>query len=321
MRAAMIDAPLGDDVLGDDPTVNALEQKAAKLLGKQAALFVPSGTMGNTIAIRCHTRPGDEILYDHGAHSGWYEVGAPAVICAVQTRTFQSVRGVPYPNSIVAELREESLHTPATSLIILENTHNRAGGAVIPLEVHRDVYRQAAERGVRVHIDGARLFNAVVASGHSAAQFAACADSVSFCLSKGLGCPVGSMLCGTEEFIYQARRIRKMLGGGMRQVGVLAACGIVALDTMINRLAEDHVRARRLGEALAEIPGLEVDLETVQTNMVYATTSRPADEVIARMEAHGVRAISMGSHLVRWVTHCDVDDEGIDRAIAAAKAA
>jgi threonine aldolase len=317
MRRAMAEAELGDDVLGDDPTVQRLQRVAAERMGTEAALFVPSGTMSNSIAIRVHTRPGDEILLDWDAHSMRYEVGAPAVLSGVVTRTFRSDLGVPDVDQIADEMHPASLHAPGTSLLVLENTHNVAGGTVVPLEVHRDLYRLARERGVRVHIDGARIFNAATAAGVPASQFAACADSITFCLSKGLGCPVGSVLCGTRDFIGQALRVRKQLGGGMRQSGLLAACGLVALDTMIERLAEDHVNASRLALGISSLPGIIVDMRSVQTNMVYALTRVPAAELAARLAEARVLCLALAPHRVRLVTHVDVDADDIDRALAA----
>ncbi len=315
MRRAMAEAEVGDDVLGDDPTVLRLEEMAAARMGKEAALFVPSGTMGNNIAIKTHTRPGDEILLDREAHSMCYEVGGPAALSGVLTRQFRSHRGVPDLQEIAESVVPSTLHAPGTTLIVLENTHNRAGGAVIPLTIHRDLYAMAQARGVCVHLDGARLFNAAIASGHPASEFAAQADSVTFCLSKGLGCPVGSVLCGTRLFIEQARRARKLFGGGMRQSGVLAACGIVALQTMIDRLAEDHRNARRLAEGIAGLPGISIDLLTVQTNMVYFDTQRPAEEMVARLQERQVLCLALGANRIRLVTHHDVDSEDIERAL------
>lgn len=317
MRRAMAEAEVGDDVFEDDPTVQRLEAAAADLLGKEAALFVPSGTMGNNIAIRVHTRPGDEMLLDWDAHSMCYEVGAPAVLSGVQTRPFRSVAGVPDPAEIEAAISRETLHNPLTSLLVLENTHNRAGGTVIPLAVHEALASVCRRNGLRIHLDGARLFNAATAAGVPASRFAACADSVSFCLSKGLGCPVGSLLCGEAEFIRQARRVRKQFGGGMRQAGVLAACGLVALGTMIGRLGEDHVNARTLAEGLMGLPGISIDLNCVQTNMVYVQTDAEAEPLVAWLAEERIRCLAMDLRRIRLVTHADVSAEGIERAIEA----
>jgi threonine aldolase len=317
MLRAMVEAPVGDDVLGDDPTVAALERRCANLLGKEDALFVTSGTLGNNIAINVHTRPGDEILCEWDSHSLRYEVGAPSIISGVQTRPYQTRAGVPDVGEVVEMIQTPSLHAPGTTLILVENTHNRHGGAVVPLEPMRQLYQAAHEKGVSVHLDGARLFNAAVATGTPAGEFATYADSVTFCLSKGLGCPVGSVLCGSADFIHAARRVRKMLGGGMRQVGVLAACGLVALDTMIDRLAEDHVNARKLAHGIVGAPGIKVDAEAVQTNMVYIDTVGQAADLVDRLGKRGVLCLHTAQRRIRFVTHCDVDAEDIVRAIAA----
>jgi len=320
MRRAIAEAEVGDDVFDDDPTVHRLQEMAAARMGKEAALFVPSGTMSNVIAIKCHTRPGEEILLDSEAHSMLYEVGAPATIAQVLTRPFSSRRGVPDVEQIGRLIHAEGLHEPGTTLLVLENTHNRAGGAILPLEVHQALWRLAQERGLRVHLDGARLFNAAVATGIPAAEYAACADSVTFCLSKGLGCPVGSVLCGSQEFIARARRVRKMLGGGMRQAGILAAAGLYALEHHVARLADDHRRARRLAEGLAGVPGIILDTVEPPTNMVYFNTQFPAEPFAQRLaEAHRVLCGPTDTHRIRLVTHLDIDDEDVERAIVAFK--
>ncbi|HLK58095.1 MAG TPA: GntG family PLP-dependent aldolase, partial [Chthonomonadaceae bacterium] len=236
-------------------------------------------------------------------------------IAHVVTRQFHSRNGVPGVEEVVGLVQEETLHSPGTALLVLENTHNRAGGAITPLEVHRALRTQMQERGVAVHLDGARLFNAAVATGVPASEFAACADSVTFCLSKGLGCPVGSVLCGPQEFIAKARRMRKMLGGGMRQVGILAAAGIYALDHHIARLAEDHANARLLAQGLADAPGITLDTPVPDTNMVYFMTPVPAQQFADAMAESSVRCNPMGPFLLRLVTHLDIDAEDIERAI------
>ncbi len=322
MRRAMAEAEVGDDVLGDDPTVIELERRSAELLGKEAALFVTSGTMGNNLAINVQTRPGNEILCDWDSHSLCYEAGAPSALSGVQTRPYRSRRGIPDVREIESNIHEESLHGAGTTLILVENTHNRQGGAVVPLSVMRELYALSQSRGVRVHLDGARLFNAAIATGIPAREFAAYADSVTFCLSKGLGCPVGSVLCGNQTFIDRARRVRKMFGGGMRQSGILAACGLIALDTMIDRLAVDHANARMLAEGIAGAPGIiveieAVDIEAVQTNMVYIDTESPAAAVVERLAQRSILCLSTAAHRIRMVTHNDVDGEDIARAIAA----
>ncbi len=318
MRLAMANAEVGDDVFEDDPTVLELESLAAELLGKEAALFVTSGTLGNNIAIKVHTQPGDEVLMDWDSHSMCYEVGAPAVISAVQMRQFRSTVGVPPVAEIESAISAESLHSPATSLIILENTHNRHGGAVIPQTLIDDIAGIANSRNVRLHIDGARLFNAAIASGIPAKQIVLHADSVTFCLSKGLGCPVGSVMCGTRDFINKARRVRKMLGGGMRQVGILAAGGVYALMNNIDRLAIDHTNAHALAVGLNGISGLQVNMASVQTNMVYLQIDPAviaASELENRLRASGVNCLAVGPTTIRMVTHLDVNDEDIEKTI------
>ncbi|MGQ9486864.1 MAG: low-specificity L-threonine aldolase [Armatimonadota bacterium] len=317
MRRVMANAEVGDDVYGEDPTINRLQEKAAELLGKESALFVPSGTMGNEIAIKVHTRPGDEVLIDEDCHIVKWELGAAAFISNVQLHTLPSRRGIVPVEEYAKRIHPGDDHTPPTRLICLENTHNAAGGVVLPLEYMREVWSLAGRHGVAVHLDGARIFNASVALGIPAKELSACADSVMFCLSKGLACPVGSVLCGSHAFIEEARRVRKILGGAMRQAGVLAAAGLVALDTMIDRLAEDHDRARRLAEAIANMPGFSVDMETVQTNMVYVQTEQPARRVVRQLEVMGVLCLDVFPHTLRLVTHKDVDDDDISRAIDA----
>ena len=268
MRRAMAEAEVGDDVFGEDPTVARLERLAAERLGKEAGLFVTSGTQGNQVSVMAHTQRGDEILLDENSHIFNYEVGAPAILSAVQTRTLRGRHGILDPGEVRDAVRPPNIHHPRNTLICLESTHNRGGGTVYPLETLREIRRIAAERGLGVHLDGARLFNACVATGTPVHEAAAQADSVSFCLSKGLGAPVGSVVTGTRAFIDRARRARKMLGGGMRQAGVIAAAGIVALETMVDRLREDHANARLLAEGLARLPGVTIDLDLVQTNIV-----------------------------------------------------
>ncbi|MEP6756446.1 MAG: low-specificity L-threonine aldolase [Chthonomonadales bacterium] len=314
MRTAMANAEVGDDVFGDDPTVLRLEALAAEILGKEASLFVPTGTMGNSIAINVHTNPGDEILLDSESHSMCYEVAGPAIISSVQTRNYTSVRGIPDPEQIASQIKARSLHTPQTSLIVVENTHNRHGGAVIPLSVCREVREVTKARGVKLHLDGARLFNAAVAAGIPAADYAAQADSISFCLSKGLGCPVGSMLCGTREFVEDARRVRKMLGGGMRQVGILAAAGIYALENNIKRLAEDHANAQYLANLMADIPNIEFDKSKIYTNMIYFKIMMDESEFLSRLANEGVLTYPDGPRIIRFVTHLDVNRRDMEVA-------
>lgn len=317
MYEAMRSAPLGDDVLGDEPTVAKLEALAAEMLGKEAALFVPSGTMGNQIAVAVHTKPGDAILIDEEAHILYYEVGGPAMHAQVVSWTLPSKLGVMDPFIVESHVLKRDLHRPGTTLLCLENTHNRAGGAVIPLATMA-AYREVADRhGMKVHLDGARVFNAAVALGVPVREISQHAHTVNFCLSKGLRSPVGSLLCGPSDFMEEARIWRKRLGGGMRQAGILAACGIVSLTQYVDRLAEDHRRARAMAQRISDVPGLTIDWESVQTNMVLVTTEKPADLWAALLKEHGVWCFPVAANRVRLVFHADVDDEGIERSAEA----
>lgn len=317
MYRAMVEAPLGDDVLGDEPTVARLEALSAEMFGFEAAVFVPSGTMGNQIAIAAYTQPGDAIIIEEEAHVLYYEVGAPAVLNGVMTRTVPSTAGFMDPEDVERAVMKRSLHTPGTAVICLENTHNRAGGTIMPVGF-MEQYRAIADRhGLKIHLDGARVFNAAVAQGTAVRTITRGCDSVSFCLSKGLASPVGSVLVGSGELIDRARIWRKRLGGGMRQAGVLAACGIVSLTTMVDRLAEDHRRARQLAEAVGQLPGLNVDMATVQTNMVLIDTEGPSDSWLEDLSARGVWALPPSPNRIRCVFHNDIDDEALHRAIEA----
>lgn len=320
MLRAMATAELGDDVYGEDPTVRRLEESAAESVGKEAALFVPSGTMGNAIAILTHTRRGDEVLCDRTSHVYDAEVGGMAVIAGVQPRPLESVKGMLSPDQVEAAIRPEDVHFPRTRLLCLENPHNFGGGTAATPEMVDALAATAHAGGLAVHLDGARLFNAAVALGVPAARLTSRVDSVMFCLSKGLCAPVGSMLAGSAEWIGEARRARKMLGGGLRQAGVLAAAGLVALRSMVDRLADDHLNARRLATGLNEVPGIEVDLATVQTNMVFvdvAIGGLDAAEFVRRLGDRGILAGAVGPTRVRFVTHKDVDRLGIEAALAA----
>ncbi len=320
MRRAMYEAEVGDDVYGEDPTVNRLEERAAELLGKEAALLVPTGTQGNQVAVLTHTRRGQEVIVEAESHVYLYEVGGIAALANCQVRPIPGVRGAMDPAAVEAAIRAENVHFPRTGLICLENTHNRSGGCVLPPENVAAIAEVAHRHGIPVHLDGARIFNAAVALGRPAAELVAPVDSVMFCLSKGLAAPVGSLLVGSRAFIAEARRYRKLLGGGMRQAGVLAAAGLVALEMMIDRLAEDHANARRLAEGLAEVPGLKVDLETVQTNMVMVDivaerwTARALVEALRR---EGVLCNDTGPRRIRLVTHKDVTAADIELALDA----
>ncbi len=316
MRRAMAEAEVGDDVFGDDPTVQRLEARVAELLGKEAALFVPSGTMANQLAVRVQTEPGDEILVEGEAHLYYYEAGAPAALSGVMCRCLPGRRGVFTAADLEAALRPGDVHFPPTRLVCVENTHNRGGGKLWPLDTLRAVAAGARRHGLRLHLDGARLWNASVASGVPECDYAALFDTVSVCFSKGLGAPVGSALAGPAELIARARRFRKMFGGGMRQVGILAAGALYALEHHRTRLAEDHARARRLAETLAALPGAALDPATVETNLVYfRVTRQPAAEVVAALAAEGVRVLASGPDTIRAVPHLNVTDAEFARAL------
>jgi len=318
MREAMAKAKVGDDVYGEDPTINRLEALGARMVGKEAAVFVPSGTMGNQAAIMAWTQRGDEIILESQSHIYMYEAGGPAVLSGVQTRGIAGHYGAMDPEEVRLAIRKPNIHFPRTGLICLENTHNRSGGCVLPIDNMKAIYEIAKENDVFVHLDGARVFNAAVALGVDVKQITKYADSVQFCLSKGLCAPVGSLIAGSKSFIEKARKCRKILGGGMRQAGILAAAGIVALETMVARLAEDHANAKRLAEGLSKIEGLEIDMDSVQTNMVLVGTKNlgmEASEFAALMKSYGVLFNATFPYKVRLVTHHDVTTEDIDEAI------
>lgn len=319
MREAMAWAEVGDDVYGEDPTVNRLEMTAAETIGKEAAMFVPSGTMGNQISILAHTRRGDEIIVEADAHIFTYEVGGPAVLSGVQTRPVKGERGFILPETIQSAIRAENIHAPRTGLLCLENTHNRAGGAVVSLESMKAMVDVAHSNHIPVHLDGARIFNAATALGCEAKAIAQYVDSVMFCLSKGLSAPVGSILAGPLEFIQLARKYRKMLGGGMRQAGILAAAGLIALETMAGRLAEDHEHAKQLAEGLSDIPGIDINPSEVQTNILLFSIAKlgvTADDFLERLAADGLLGGSFGPYIIRFVTHKDISAEQVGEAIA-----
>jgi threonine aldolase len=321
MRKAMAEAEVGDDVFGEDPTVNRLEMLAAERLGKEAALFVASGTMANLVSQMAHCGRGDEMILGSRAHSFYYEQGGSAAVASIHPRTVPNQPDGKLPlDELEAAIRADNIHFPRTRLIALENTHNLCGGAPLESAYIRDVAAITRRHGVRLHIDGARLFNAAIALGVPADQLVVEADSVSFCLSKGLAAPVGSMVCGSREFIQTARRARKVLGGGMRQAGVLAAAGIVALNQMVDRLAEDHANARRLAEGLADISGVELNPGRYATNIVYFDVVQPgldAAELAARLQQHGVRMLTSGPRSLRAVTHYEVTAHDIELALGA----
>jgi threonine aldolase len=317
MRRAMTSAPLGDDVLGDDPTVNELEAVAAARLGKEASVFLPSGTMGNLIGVAVNSRPGEEVIADTESHVYLYEAAGAAAIAGVQIQPITTAAGVMSPEQIVSAIRpRDDFHFALSAAVILENTHNRHGGVVWPLDALRNASAAAHAQGIRVHLDGARIFNAAVALGVDVADIAAPADTVTFCLSKGLGCPAGSLFCGTREDVEQARRWRKRLGGAMRQTGVLAAAGLVALDTMVGRLAEDHANARTLAEGLAELPGVSCDLSRVQTNLVYFDLEKlTGAEFQERCRRRGLLGEATDRQRVRLVTHVGISATDVQTAL------
>ena len=322
MREAMAKAEVGDDVYGDDPTVNRLQEMAAQMTGHEAGLFVASGTMGNLSAVLAHCQRGDEVILGKDAHTYRYEAGGISVLGGVHSCQLPNQPdGSIALDDIQGAIRADDPHQPITRLIALENTHNRCGGTVQSVAYTRQVAEFAHARGLKVHLDGARVFNAAAALGVNVRELTAPMDSVTFCLSKGLSAPVGSVLCGDREFIKKAHRIRKMLGGGMRQAGVLAAAGIVALEKMAPRLGEDHVRARTLAEGLSENQGLVLDKGTPATNMVFMNLAEDvpmsADEIVEKMKERGVLIGASGARRFRLVTHCWIDDEGIDKVVAA----
>lgn len=316
MRKAIFKAEVGDDVYGDDPTVNKLEKLAAEIVGKEAALFVVSGTMGNQLGVMTHTLRGDEVILGENSHIAVHEVGAAAVLSGVQLRTIKSDDDILYPEAIEKAIRADDIHEPRTGLICLENA--LANGTVVPLDVMKGVYEVAKCHNIPVHLDGARIFNAATTLGCTAADIAKYTDSVQFCLSKGLCAPVGSILAGTEEFIKKARKNRKLLGGGMRQAGILAAAGIVALEKMTKRLAEDHENAKYLGKRLLEIPGIELNLEKIQINMVFFKLSRPgfdSSSLVSKLFEKGIKINGPEGGLFRFVTNNDVTKKDIDYVI------
>ncbi len=324
MREAMYRAEVGDDVYGEDPTVNRLEALAAERLGKEAALLLLSGTMGNLVGLLAQTRRGDEAIVGEHSHIFLNEAGGAAALGGVQLFPIPSVRGVLDPARVEAAIRPENVHYPRTALVCLENTHNRDGGAAVSVEATDAIAEVAHRHGLRVHLDGARLFNAAVALGVPASRLVQNVDSVTFCLSKGLGCPMGSILAGSAAYIKEARRWRKMVGGGLRQAGIIAAAGIVALETMVDRLAEDHRNARRLAEGLSQLPGIAVDLDAVQTNIVMMEIVDPRidpRQFVRALAEQGVKIGSPYGSRIRAVTHYQITPDDIDYALRAAETA
>jgi threonine aldolase len=320
MRKAMAEAQVGDDVFGEDPTVNLLQEKVANLLGKEAALFVPSGTMGNQLSIKSHTQPGDEVIIESSSHPYNFEGGAGAALSGIQFQCLRGVRGILDASQIEEAIRPADHHFPVTKLVCLENTHNRGGGSIFPLEKMAEIYRLAKSKGLLVHLDGARLWNASVATGIKPHEYAQWADSVSVCLSKGLGAPIGSLVAGSELFIDRVHRFRKMFGGGMRQVGIIAAAGIYALDHHFERLKEDHQNAKRLAVSLKEFKGVSIDPRHVETNIVIfdvANTRMTALQVAEMMKKESILIHAIGKTQIRLVTHLDVTAEDIEKALKA----
>jgi threonine aldolase len=319
MLKAMAEAQVGDDVFGEDPTINKLEEMAADRLGKEAALFVASGTMGNLVSLLAHCGRGDEIILGSLSHTFFFEQGGSAAVGGIHPRTVvNQPDGTLALAEIEAAVRSDNIHFPLTRLIVLENTHNLCGGHPLDTDYMQAVGDIARRYGLKIHVDGARFFNAAVALDVKVDQLAAEADSVSFCLSKGLGAPVGSLVCGSRDFIFKARRARKVLGGGMRQAGVLAAAGIVALNEMVDRLVDDHANARKLAEGLAEMPGLSIDPSLIKTDIVYFEVKRDdmtVAELVKRLEEQGVRMLPVGPGRIRAVTHYHITPDDIDYAL------
>jgi len=316
MSRAMAEADVGDDVFGEDPTVNKLEQLAADRMGKEAALFVASGTMGNLVSLLAHCGRGEEIILGSFAHTFYFEQGGSAAVGGIHPRTLPNQPdGTLTLADIEGAIRPDNVHFPRTRLIVLENTHNLCGGHPLDIDYMKAVGDVARRHSLKIHVDGARFFNAAVALGVPAAKLAADADSVSFCLSKGLAAPVGSLVCGNRDFIAEARRARKILGGGMRQAGVLAAAGIVALNEMVDRLVDDHANARKLAEGLEEMPGVSIDPSRIHTNIVYFEVDRKdmtVTELVKRLGDNGARMLPVGTGRIRAVTHYHISTDDID---------
>lgn len=317
MRQAMALAPVGDDVFAEDPTVNLLQQKVAALLGKPAALYVPSGVMSNQLAINAHTQPGDEVIVEKESHIFNYETAAPSILSNVQLHLITGERGVLKVDQLPPAVRSDAYYMPRTRLICLENTHNRAGGTIYPIDEIRKIRDFAKSRGIRMHLDGARLWNASVATGISPLEYAQYFDTVSVCFSKGLGAPVGSVLVGSDEVVQHARRFRKILGGGMRQAGIIAAGALYALEHHIERLKEDHDKARLFAERIAANPLLGIDLKHVQTNIVVfdiSATGKATGEILGALRAKNVLLTDANYTSLRAVTHLDVTTDQVVQA-------
>lgn len=316
MREAICNAEVGDDVFGEDPTVIKLQKKCAEISGKEAALYVTTGCLANQLAIKSHTKQGDEVICESEAHIFHYETAAPSIISNVQLHTVRGTNGVMNLDDIKNAVRSSEYYFPKTTLICLENTHNRAGGTIQPIENIKEIYAFAKENGIKVHIDGARIFNASVETGISVKDYANYCDSISFCFSKGLGAPVGSVLCGKKDFIELAHKWRKILGGGMRQSGIIAAGALYALENNVERLKEDHRKARYFSEEISKIEGFNVNLDNVQTNIVvFSCTKMNKKEFISLLESKGVRVSSGSYENIRAVFHLDVSMEDVVEAV------
>lgn len=317
MRAAMMAAEVGDDVFGEDPQVNRLQERVAEMLGKEAALFVPSGTMSNQICVKVHTQPGDEVLLDANSHIYVYEAGGPAILSSVTCRTIEGDYGILDVTQLEDKIRPEDIHQVRTRLVCLENTHNRGGGKVYPLEKIQAISQWARRHGLAMHLDGARLWNAVVATGIPLREWTRHFDTVSVCFSKGLGAPVGSALVGPRDFVKQAKRVRKLFGGGMRQAGILAAAALYALEHHIDRLADDHRHAQILAQAIADTPGLRLKPPEVETNLVWFEIEPEAGNARDLQQAlrqQGLLVHASGSRLLRACTHLDVNRSQVEQA-------
>jgi len=318
MRQAMMEAEVGDDVFMEDPTVNRLQEEAAQIIGKEAALFMPCGVMANEVAIKVHTQPGQEVILDENCHIFGYELASIAALSGVMPRPLPGKKGIFTVDQIKKAIRPKIYYMAQTGLITLENTHNMSGGTLYPLEITREIVQFAQENAIPIHLDGARIFNASIADGHSAKELCAGFDTMMFCLSKGLGAPVGSILLGKRETIEKARSIRRMFGGGMRQVGVLAAAGLYALENNIERLAEDHKNASLLAKEIATVDGLDINPQEVKTNILIFScenSGMKATELVQKFKEAGVLCLSTGEYTIRMVTHLDVSREDCVNAV------
>ncbi|MBI4548464.1 MAG: low-specificity L-threonine aldolase [Ignavibacteriae bacterium] len=319
MLEAMMNAEVGDDVFGEDPTVNRLQQRIADMFGKQAALFVPSGTMGNEICIKVYTQPGDEIIVDEDSHIFVYETAAPSLLSGVQMKTITNTKGIITAEQVKRIIRPKAYYLPSTRLICLENTHGRSGGSIFPLEHIKQIRDLAKSENIKLHLDGARLWNACEATGISPQEYAEYFDSISVCFSKGLGAPIGSIIIGDEGFIDKARKYRKLFGGGMRQAGILAAAALYALDHNVERLSEDHQKAQHFAHELATLKQLRIDVATVQTNMIIIETEgtgRTQTEILTLLKTKGLLLTPERYSAIRAVMHLDVSMDDVKQAVS-----